>query len=337
MKALEHAAMTQAEIEPTSTTALVKDVPYPADRNPALVYLASLSPGSRRTMAHSLRAIAELVSGGRATLETLNWGVLRFQHTSAIRAALLERYSPATTNKMLSALRGVLKRAWRLGYMSADEYQAAVDLDPVGSTRRDQAAGRALTPGELLALLNVCENDDTAAGPRDAAIIGLLYACGLRRAEVAGLNVEDYDPATSTLTVRGKRHKTRTVPVTNGAQAALLDWLYLRGTKPGPMFVRIPKSGYLAEERLTDQGIYYILQRRAEEAGVEHFTPHDLRRTYAGDLLDAGADLATVQKLMGHSNPQTTASYDRRGERAKREAAERLHVPYRRRFEDLED
>lgn len=324
---------------------------YPADGNPALVYLAGLGAGSRRTMAQALDRIAEIATGGTVDAQGLPWHALRFQHTGAIRAALLEEYSPATTNKMLSALRGALKAAWRLGLMTAEEYTRAVDLDPVGVARPDQAAGRALTPGELMGLLGVCQSDTTAAGARDAAILGLLYACGLRRSEVVKLDVSDYDPATCVLTVRAsKRGKTRVVPIENGAKAALLDWLHIRGDATGfleyphskgrdatPLFVRILKSGEPRPgHRLTAQGVYDILNRRAEEAGVDSFTPHDLRRTFAGDLLDAGVDLATVQKMMGHSNPATTASYDRRGERAKRAAASKLHIPYKRRYTDKE-
>lgn len=80
---------------------------------------------------------------------------------------------------------------------------------------------------------------------------------------------------------------------------------------------------------MTDQGVLYILQRRAEEAGIASFTPHDLRRTFIGDLLEAGADISTVQKLSGHANVQTTAGYDRRGEEAKRRAADLINLPER--------
>jgi site-specific recombinase XerD len=78
---------------------------------------------------------------------------------------------------------------------------------------------------------------------------------------------------------------------------------------------------------LTDQAIYDILKRRAGQAGLETFSPHDIRRTFAGNLLDAGVDLATVQRLMGHSDPATTAGYDRRSETVKKDAVSRLTIP----------
>ena len=73
-----------------------------------------------------------------------------------------------------------------------------------------------------------------------------------------------------------------------------------------------------------------MLQKRGKEAALKPFSPHDLRRTFVSDLLEAGADIATVAKMAGHANVQTTARYDRRPEQAKRKAGRLLHVPYQR-------
>ena len=295
-------------------------------KNPARVYLASLAPGSVRTMAQALDVIADLVHDGSDS-DTFPWGALRYQETQAIRAQLATRYDAGTANKMLSALRQVLKRAWRLGQMTADEYMAAVDIAGIKGEKPEQAAGRALTLGELMALVSSC-NDGTSTGARDAAILAVAYAGGLRRAEIVGLTMESFDQAAGVLTVRGKRNKTRTVPMQNGALTALLDWLSVRGDAPGALFTRIGKGGRMTHEGMTTQAVYYIFTERAQAAGVAAFSPHDMRRTFAGDMLDAGVDISTVQKLMGHSNVTTTAGYDRRGERAKKDAAKRLHFPY---------
>ena len=80
---------------------------------------------------------------------------------------------------------------------------------------------------------------------------------------------------------------------------------------------------------MTSQAIYNMLFKRAEEAGIKNFSPHDMRRTFISHLLDAGADIALVSKMAGHANIQTTARYDRRPEEAKRKAVESLHVPYK--------
>jgi site-specific recombinase XerD len=305
----------------------------PSDKHPALVYLGSLSPGSRRTMRQALDVIAEILSSGRCDHRTLPWELVRFQHVQAVRSVLMERYRMATANKMLSALRQTLRMAWRLGYLSAEEYQRTVDVRSVSGGEPEAAAGRALSYGEWLSLFAVCAADDSAAGVRDAAIIALFKVGGLRRSEVVSLQLEDYDRTTATFTIHGKRNKTRTLPIEDvGAKDALADWLHVRGEAPGPLFTRIWKGGTVTAKGLTDQGIYHILNKRGQQAGAAQFTPHDLRRSFAGDLLDAGADLATVQKLMGHSDANTTAGYDRRGEQAKRSAVKKLHVPYQRRF-----
>jgi site-specific recombinase XerD len=326
--------MTELTPTPTNgngTGALILVTPRPADQNPALVYLASLAEGpSRRTMRQALDAIAALVSGGAADCLTLNWAALRFQHTAAIRAALAEQHKPATCNKMLSALRGVLGAAFDLGQMDANDFQRAIRIKSVkGETL---PAGRELTAGEVAAIMAACAADPTPAGARDAALFAVEYGAGLRRAEVVALDLADYDRASGELRIFGKGKKERIVWVTNGAFDALADWLALRGDDPGPLFVPVFKGGRLVlGDRLTPQAVYNLLAKRAGEAGVKAFSPHDLRRTFVSNLLDAGADIATVQRLAGHSNVETTARYDRRGERAKKAAAELLHVPYHKR------
>lgn len=318
----------------------------PWAQNPAAVYLARLRPGSRRTMQACLNDIAligegmsprELTAEQRRALAdrwaSFPWASLRYAHTQAVRAALAEMYGAASANKHLAALRGVLKEAWRLGQIPAEEYHRATDLATVPVSKPDQAeVGRHLTMGELMALLHACD-DGSAAGARDAAIIALGYACGLRRAELASLQVADFDG--EALTITGKRNKTRVVPVTNGALDALADWLSVRQSQigpAGPLFVQIRKGDHMTAEGITSQAVYNVLAARAALAGVKEFSPHDLRRTFAGDLLDAGADIVTVQKLMGHSNVSTTAGYDRRGAQAKKAAVAKLHVPYQRRY-----
>lgn len=95
---------------------VVEAAGLPSDRNPALVYLSHLAPSGRRTMAGALETVAHLASGGRLGAVDLPWHELRYQNTQAIRAVLAERYAPATVNKVLASLRGVLKEAWARSY-----------------------------------------------------------------------------------------------------------------------------------------------------------------------------------------------------------------------------
>jgi integrase len=301
--------------------------PQPLDRNPAAVYLAGLgSEKGRRTQRQALEVIANLLTGS-PSLAACNWAALRFQHTAAIRAKLAHQYAAATANRMLSALRGVLKAAWRLGQISAEDYARACDVESV--TGETLPAGRELTPGELAALVHACENDQTPAGARDAALIAAMYPGGLRREEVAGLDYGDFNPENGALTVRhGKRNKARITYLANGAGRAMADWLTIRGSEPGALFWPINKGGKLTARRMTNQAVYNALQKRGELAGVKGFSPHDLRRTFVSDLLEAGADIATVAKMAGHASVTTTARYDRRTEQAKQKAAGLLHLPY---------
>lgn len=320
---------------------LVLSQRLPIDEHPVSAYLAGLAESSRRPMRTNLEIIAHFVSGGRASAMELAWWRLRYQHATLIRSTLAEAYAPATANLMLAAMRGVLKACFRLGYMSADDLKRASDIPPVRGSRLPP--GRSIERGELHDLFRVCyEDDKKARGARDAAIFALLYVCGLRRSEVVSLDLADYNPDSLEVRVRGKGNKERLGYAEGGADRAVNAWVHLRGGSEGALLLPVNKGGRIIHERedkdgakyaarMSDQAIYDVVRRRQKEAGVKKLSPHDFRKTFVGDLLDAIGDLSAAQQLAGHSDPGTTARYDRRGERAKKKAASHLHVPY---FED---
>jgi site-specific recombinase XerD len=296
-----------------------------ANTSPVAVYLARLASGSRRGQLAALNMIARLLTKGSADAEGVNWSSLKYPQTAAIRAALTERYAPNTTKRMLAALRGVLKECWRLGLMVHDEYARAADIAPVRGQLPPR--GRALNEGELEALFRSCQRDPSPAGVRDAAILGLLYGLGLRRSELVRLDVADFHSGDGVLTIQGKGNQARTGHVVEEARTVLGRWLRVRGVANGPMFFPLTKSGHFLSRRLTSEGVAQILVKRAAEADVDRFSCHDLRRSFVTHLLDAGADLAVVQKLAGHRQISTTAVYDRRGEAAQRNAVELVRIP----------
>lgn len=294
------------------------------DSNPVEVYLGRLAPGSRRGIRVALETVARHLTNGTADVLSFDWVNLRYQQTSAVRNHLARTYSIHTANLGISALRGVLKVCWRLGLIPHDAYTRAIDLPRVkGET---EIAGRSLTVEELRDLFKVCDADPSLAGIRDAGLIAVLYSTGIRRSEVVALTVADYDLEEATVTIRGKGNKTRLAFLTTDAQHRMNEWLKIRGSEGRPLFVSISKNGVLGTQPLTGHSIRFILQTRASRAGVKPFSPHDMRRTTATHLLDHGIDLSIVQKLLGHRHLTTTSLYDRRGEAAKKKAAEQLRI-----------
>jgi len=297
------------------------------------VYLASLgSVESRRTMTGSLDRLASLLTGRPGTTASeIPWHRLRPEHTTAIRAQLLAAYAPSTSRKMLSALSGVLKQCWRLKLMERDDYDRTVDWGSVdGSTLTGSDAGRHVDAGELRALFTSCAADSRPTGARDAAALAILFGAGLRRAECTALDLDDYRQASGELEIDGKGDRVRLGYCGTGVRAAVEDWIAVRGDEPGPLLLAVNKGGRIdpARGRISTTALYQIVQRRAAAAGIAKFSPHDGRRTFAGELLDAGADLAAVQQLMGHARASTTTIYDRRPAAAKARAASLIHVPY---------
>jgi integrase len=304
-----------------------------AEGNPVAAYLASLgSEVSRASMRSNLERVARMLEAPNA--EAVPWHAMKPAHVAALAARLADAHSPSTANVTLSALRGVFRAAWNLGLMDRETLER-LTRDANGKTHRVRGntapTGRHLEAGELAALFRAAAADPYATrGARDAALLAILDGGGLRRAEAVALDLADVDLDVEAVTIRrGKGRKARTVPLAAGAGAALSAWLAVRGDAPGPLFVAVNKGGRLGADRLPVRGVARILDRLAAAANVAAFTAHDFRRTVAGDLLDAGADIVTVQALLGHANPQTTARYDRRPAEARRKAARLRAVPYR--------
>lgn len=309
-----------------SITSLPQDSSVPAD-HPALVYIAKLAPGSRRAQSRALETIAEVISGNSQGALSFAWKDIDYATAQYLRAVLSERYAPSTANRHLAALRGVLREAWRLGQLTAEEYHRIADIESVRGERRP--AGRSLDTGELRALFDACAADASTAGARDAALLAVLYSCGLRRAEIVRLDLSDYDAPSGALHVRhGKGRKERLVYLNADARVIIDRWIALRGDGDGPLLFAVRRGGWIDRTKpMTGQAVLYILRRRASETGVRPFSPHDMRRTFISDLLDKGADIATVQALAGHANVGTTARYDRRPEATRMQAADLLSIP----------
>ena len=297
----------------------------PVLKNPAAVYLlSSLAPGpSRETTASALRTAARLFG---CELDTMPWHEIGAREMHLLRGLLAENYAPSSANRILSAVRQVLQQAWDMDQIDGEACRRACRVKPVKGSR--EPPGRALEEGECAALFRACA-DGTVSGARDAAAFALMFGCGLRRHEASGLDCADIPADDRALRVIGKGNVERTVYPPAGARDAFACWLSVRGDEPGPFLTPVLKGGVVRIARLTPQALRLRLQARAGRAGLARgCTPHDLRRTFISQLLEAGGDIAMVQKLVGHASPRTTSRYDRRSERAKAKTAALLHVPF---------
>ena len=175
----------------------------------------------------------------------------------------------------------------------------------------------------------------TPAGLRDRAILEVFYSSGLRVAELVGLNLSDWDPDASILRVYGKGRKERIAPVGSHAHKALEDWIAVRqpaenGTSLDRDAVFLNRFG----RRLTTRSVARLLKKHVRSAAMDSSktSPHTLRHTFATHLLDGGADLRSVQELLGHKSLTTTQIYTHVSTRRLRDTYEKAH-PHAKRTE----
>jgi len=291
--------------------------------NPAQRYLRTLESEQSRTAVTSLLNNVARCFDPEKTLLEVDWSLLSADFIYTLRDRMRHRNrSPSTINAYLAALKGVAKQCWQMHLIDVQTYQEIKEIKRSKGSR--VAKGRALSIEELNAMLDYCMTEDGPIALRDATLIALVYGAGLRRHEAVRLELNDYSPNKTQIRVVGKGNKERVNALNNRVIDIIECWLDERGRHPGPLFNRIRRGGNITEQPISPQTVYDIIIRRYKEAGLERLTPHDLRRTYATNLLETGTDIFIVQELMGHAHLNTTKRYDKRGDKEKTIAGKAL-------------
>jgi integrase/recombinase XerC len=217
-------------------------------------------------------------------------------------AALHERrLSPVSLRRKVAALRSFFRFLVQEGNLPFNTARL------VSTPKAPKTIPRVMTAEQTNNLLDAAVGrEERAYLARDVAILEILYGCGLRVGELSGLNLEDVDLAGRWFRVRGKGRKERQVPFPSKAAAALERYLAVRKPKPGEDAVFLNRFG----SRLTARSIHNIVRFYATLlAGDSSVHPHSFRHAYATHLLSDGADLRSIQELLGHARLSTTQQY----------------------------
>jgi integrase/recombinase XerC len=223
-------------------------------------------------------------------------------------------YSKTTVARKLATLRSFYKYLARVGRVEASP------VSVIRTPRQDKRLPRCMDVGEIKALL-VAPDTDTLLGARDRAILETIYSAGLRISELTALNVEDLEEFSEALRIRGKGRKERLAPLGGPAVTALGRYIEMRGRpRRGALFVN--KAG----TRLSARSVRRRLDKYIQQAGIAgHISPHTLRHSFATHMLNAGADLRSVQEMLGHASLSTTQVYTHLTTRRLKEVYERSH------------
>lgn len=274
-----------------------------------LEYLEIEQGRSQRTIANYDHYLTRLIDfGGDIKISDIDNELVRKWRLWLNRLGTnsADELDKLTLNYHLIALRSFLK------YCAKRDIPAlAADKVELAKTKRKQVSF--LTPEEIERLF---AQPDTAkiTGLRDRAILELLYSAGLRVSELVNLNRDHINLKRREFTVRGKGEKDRPVFVSTQAAKWIEDYLSKREDNSKPLFVRysgvkkVDLSGNY--NRLTVRSVQRLVSRYARLAGItKHVSPHSLRHSFATDLLMNGADIRSVQAMLGHSNISTTQIY----------------------------
>lgn len=289
------------------------------------------SSNSRRAYRTSLlHFVAWCCSSGSSAFSRLT--VLQYKDAliGAVRGAAgspKRRFSPATVNLRLAAVRALAQEAADAGFL--DQAEAAAIRRVRGEKLSGSRIGNWLQRSDVDRILGSVDRS-ALRGKRDYAILAVLFSTALRRGELAGLKLstlQQRDGQWGFIGLRGKGGKVRNVSVPDWVRLAMMDWLNATGIVQGPIFRSLTRHGKLGTTEMSEESIKLILSHYASVCGFESFRPHDARRTCARLCRTGNAALEDIQELLGHSSIQTTERYLGRTDSFKRAITDLIGEP----------
>jgi len=296
------------------------------DRVEAFLHYLSAERGASK---NTIDAYRNDLSGFRKFLDAsgladpeVEKAVTRASITSYIGDLNDRRYAKATVARKVAAVKSFCTFLLDHGDLRSNP---ATQVD---SPRAPKPVPKPMTTAEVDVLLQEPRKHDTPESIRDAAMLELMYATGMRVTELVSLNLDSLhlDPPPSWIRCLGKGGKERTIPVHEQAIEAITT--YLDDARPQLLKTRPHQALFVNRrgERLTRQGFWLILKGYAKSGGIEsHVTPHTLRHSFATHLLRGGASVRDVQELLGHANVSTTQVYTQLADEHLREVYENVH------------
>ena len=239
--------------------------------------------------------------------------------TSYMHLLNQEGLQPATLSRKLSAMRGFFQ------YLKKEKLTEGDPLAFFDNPKKGETLPKALSHETVVQILNSMQPPADARDFRDLAMLELLYACGMRVSELVGLRLMDVDLDAGYLRCIGKGNKERIIPIGDKAVAAVKDYLVFRreaAKNPAERSLFLSQRG----KALSRQWFWRMIKERAEKAGVDgNVSPHTFRHSFATNLLIGGADLRSVQELLGHADVSTTQVYTHLTDQRLREAYKKSH------------
>lgn len=266
-------------------------------RNAAANTISSYNRDLNEFYQYLVQHQGEVINGHDLYLDRINPLMIR-----SYLSLLFQKNGATSIARKLSSLRSMFKYFVKKGVI--DQNPAKV----INSPKLPKKLPKFLNVDEINALLTA-KFDLTKYGLRDRTILELLYSSGLRVSELVALNIEDVDMNESLVRIRGKGNKERLVPIGEKAKQALITYFHDRRNTP---IIRDPNAIFLNKNgtRLTVRSVQRLVSRMTQEIGLsKNATPHMIRHSFATHMLGSGADLRSIQELLGHKSLSTTQRY----------------------------